>query len=261
MSDISYLNQILSGGASNIDPTASIGGAISTQGAAVITSQSTTATTTITGVTIDNAAGNEEGQGTLSFNSSSTSLTWSPPGGFSGEAVDVSVNGTYAITGGGGLGDGYLEVTVVVASLPGQSETNNITITQNANVLFDDVTKTESRDGATSFRCFYLKWDHGTETAYGGKLWIEVNTIGQDTVAVALGGAINSTAVTIADEFTAPAGADFDSANPIDASTGLDLGDLTPGDSIPVWIRRVVPAGVSVAQDNNLFILATQVEV
>ncbi|MGH8471092.1 MAG: hypothetical protein ACREVJ_01195, partial [Gammaproteobacteria bacterium] len=97
-SNLAYLQTFLSGGGANTDPTKSLGGPIS---ATRVLSQSATAPTTITGVTIEDAAGNTEGNGTLQFNYSATTptLQWTPPGGSAGSAVKLTESSKYAVQG------------------------------------------------------------------------------------------------------------------------------------------------------------------
>ena len=101
MATLADLKLVHSGGAANTSAAADLGGAISTAGAKDILSQTSTATTTITGVTVNDAAGNAEGIGTLFFDSGNKTLRWTPPSGSAGSVVDVSANGNYSIQGGG----------------------------------------------------------------------------------------------------------------------------------------------------------------
>lgn len=260
MADLSDLAIRLSGGASNTDPAAALGGVMSTVAGGIVDSQTASAPTTLTGVVIDDAAGNTLGDGTLAFNSTNTTLTWTPPSGFVGSAVDVSSNGTYAIQGASN--SGYVVVTVTASSLPGSDITNTITITANDNNLFDDVAKADALAGDTEYRCVYLENTHGTDSVIATKVWIDTNTPGQDVIAIALDPAgKNGTATTIGDEDTAPAGVDFSAVNPIDEASALSMGDLAAGDQYPFWIRRTVPANTTTTTTGNTFRLAIRVNV
>ena len=242
----------LSGGASNTSAAAALGGAMSTVAGGVVLSQSATALTTITGVVINDAAGNAEGDGTMAFDSVATTLTWTPPGGVAGAAIDVSADGDYSIQGAND--GGYLDVTVTAASLPGGSLTNTSTIANQANKIFDDVSKAESLAGDIEYRCVYLENAHASESMIGVVIWMDANTPGQDTVQIALDPAgLNGTATTIGDEDTEPTGPDFDAANPVDAASGLAIGTLAFGDQYPFWIRRTVPVSTTEEELNNTF--------
>lgn len=87
------------------------------------------------------------------------------------------------------------------------------------------------------------------QAAYNGAQVITVTSATVFTFAVAGAPATPATgtitaargvAVTIADENTAPVGVTFE--EPEDVGTAIDLGELAPGESVPFWERRVVPA-------------------
>ena len=218
------------------------------KGTVEILSQSATGITTITGVTINRASGNGVGAGTLYYYTATKTLAWSPNGGTLGAAVDVSVNGTYAIQGGS-VG-GVLVVTVVSASLPGSDLTNTITVANIANEIFSDVTKAQSNAGVTRYRCVYFC--NSVSDKVSGKLWIDANTPGLDTIAIGLDPAgAGGTAATTANETTAPAGVTFTA--PTTEGTALSIGNLTTSQSYPFWIQEIVPSGCTVATPANTF--------
>jgi hypothetical protein len=260
MATLADLKFVHSGGAANTDPAADLGGAKSTAGAKDILSQTASAPTTITGVTIVDAAGNDEGDGTLFFDSTNETLRWTPFNGTAGTAVDVSTNGDYAIQGGNN--GGLLKVTVVAASLPSSDQTNTITITNNANNIFDDVAKADAKAGDVEYRGIFIENDHASDAMVDIRVWVEQNTPGQDVISIALADeAKNLSIETIADENTAPVGPDFDAANPVDYASGLALPDLNAGDYTGLWIRRTVPAGTNQSQLNNSFRLGVRIFV
>ena len=254
MSDptLADLQLFYSGGGSNSNTTISIGGAISS---ARILSQSATGITTLTGVTIDDALGNGVGAGTLTYTSSSKTLTWQPYGGSVGTAVDVSANGKYFIQGansGGGLC-----VTVVAASLPTSNTTNVVTIANQTEKLFLNQTKAESNAGVTKYHCFAIKNTHATLNMIEVTLWVAENTPGADTCALYLDPIVAGTGGTgptaVANETTAPAASTFvtpDSATHADA---LNIGTLTPGQCRFFWVRQLTPANVTTATAANTF--------
>ena len=179
--NLSNLVVLLSGGAANTSELKSVGGPISAQR---VLSQAAAGITTITGVTIDDANGNGLGAGTLSFNASALTLQWAPPGGTSGTAVDVSQSGSYAIQGGNN--GGLLNVTVSASSLPGSNQSNTLTITNQTNKVWDDVTKTQSLNGKTSYRCIYVKNSHSTDSIVNLVVWRSAAPTGQDTLSLEL---------------------------------------------------------------------------
>ena len=106
-----------SGGAANESPLGDLGGAISTAAGKRVFSQITSGVSNVTGVVINDAYGNAQGNGTLSFiynGGTGRTLSWKPYGfpTYYGDTVDT--DGVYVI----GSSAGYLEVDVTVASLP-----------------------------------------------------------------------------------------------------------------------------------------------
>lgn len=243
--NLSYLQIFLSGGAGNSSPAASLGGIISSTR---VLSQTATAPTTITGVTINDAAGNGVGDGVLSYVASATTLTWQPYGGSTGTAVDVGTSGKYAIQGGNN--GGYLMVTVDASTLPGSNLSNTITIANQTNLVWDNISKAESLAGDTEYRCLYIKNTHSTDTMIDVKLWRGSDASGQDVISVELdpvgkgNGSTTGVATTIALETTAPTGVTWTS-NAISEATALSVGDLAAGECYAFWEKRVVPANTT----------------
>ena len=183
-SNLAYLETRLSGGATNTNPAKSLGGPMSSER---VLSQTATGLTTITGVTVDDAAGNTEGSGTLTFTYSATAptLRWTPPGGAAGTAINVASNGKYALQGASN--GGLLFVTVVAASLPSSTQSNTITVANIANEVWDDVSKAEALAGDTEYRCLYLKNAHSTDLMSDVRVWRQNDTDGQDVLSLELG--------------------------------------------------------------------------
>lgn len=241
MANLSDVKRYLSGGGSNTSPAASLGGAISSS--RILNQTVTRASSLITGVTIDDAFGNPLGTGTLSFSAATKTITWTPPTASIGTAVDISVSGSYSIQGASN--GGAVAITVVASSLPSSNVSDSVIITARANALWDDVTKQQSNDGRVEYRCEYLKNTHATDSMVDFNVWIAANAVGQDSVAIGLDPAgIAGTAVTIANETTAPVGVTFSSPT---SGSPLAVGTLDAGEYQAVWIRRTVPAGVTVA--------------
>lgn len=230
----------LSGGSSNADPDLSLGGVESSVETGV---QSVSwDASSMAGVTLVASGGNRTvSTGTLTFDFAATTLKYSPPGFSSGtqNTVDVSVDGTYVLYGEDSTdltAVGSIEVTVVSASLPGSNDTKDVTSTDTANNLFDDVTDTQSTSGHTDYRCVYIDNDSaGTETL---NLWIDRQP-SPDSIKIGLDLAgAGGTATTIATETNIPSGVVFSTpteGSPLTAS-------LTTGQSIGVWVERITPA-------------------
>lgn len=248
----------LSGGASNTDPLLALGGAMSTVGGGRVLSQSQTGLV-MTGVVVDDAMGQAEGDGSLFFDFSATTLRWTPPAGTAGTPVDVSSDGTYAIQGGND--GGVLLVTITAASLPSSDQTNVLAITNLTEEIFDDVTKAESQAGATKYRGLYWENADAADSILDARFWINTNTPGQDVIAIADGDeAVNVALETIVDENTAPVGPTF--TGPSDYDSGIALPTtMAFSDYKGWWIRQTIPAGVTQAVTANAFRLGFRIYV
>jgi hypothetical protein len=136
------------------------------------------------------------------------------------------------------------------ASLGGAKSSVAI-VTNVLNNLFDSVSGDEHTAGDTNYRCIFIKND-SAETAYNVKFWIDSNTTSaEDTLTIGLDlTGVGDTADTVVDEDTAPDPA-VTFVTAVDQANALSLGDMTTGQSYPVWIKRVVTAG-STPQANNV---------
>ncbi|SRR5258706_10523625 len=158
----------------------------------------------------------------------------------------VSADIKYYLSGGGSNTDPN-------ASLGGVISTTEIT-TATLHNLFDVVSGDESTAGDTEYRCFYVKNTHATLTLQSPVVWIQTQTPSPDTsaqIALDSNGA-NATAVTVADENTAPAGASFSA--PSTKGAGLSLGNLAPGQKYGIWVKRIVPAGTAAYNTDGVVI-------
>lgn len=116
--------------------------------------------------------------------------------------------------------------------------------------IFDNVSSAEASAGDVEYRCVYVRNNHGTLTAQATKIWIQAQTPSADTdVAIGLGtSAIGGTEQTVANENTAPSGVTFSA--PANEGAALTIGDLAPGQTKAVWIRRTVNAAAAAANDS-----------
>jgi hypothetical protein len=255
MASMAELKIYLTGGAANAVVADSTGGAVSST---EVLSQSASGLTTLTGVTLGNAMGNNEGDGTLTFNATSKTITWTPPGGTTGASVDISADGTYFVQGGSN--GGAIVLTVVAASLPTANTSNTITIANQDNKMFNDVTKDQSYAGRTVYHCFAFK-NTGADAKKDIKLWIGANTPGQDTISIGIAAAAAGNGSTTGidtdtnDETAAPADVTFTA--PTTQADALTLGDLSGSGGTThtrcFWIKQLVPAGVDQETLNNTF--------
>jgi hypothetical protein len=263
MASMAELSVRLTGGAANATVTASIGGVVSST---AVLSQSATGLTTLTGLTLVDAMGNAEGDGTLAYNATAQTITWTPPSGTTGTALSITTDGTYFVQGGSS--GGALVITVVAASLPTSSTSNTVTIANLDNKMFADISKTQSYSGTTIYHCFGIK-NTGADAKKDVTIWIASNTPGQDGISIAVGAGAAGDGVTtgidtaVANETTAPSGVTFTA--PTTQATGLSVGDLSGSAGSThtrcFWIKQLVPAGVDQEYLNNTFRIGISAKV
>lgn len=250
------MTKLLSGGAGNPDPDASLGGAISST---TIISQSAVADGPIngSGYTLVETMGAPLGSvgGELSWTQSTNTLKYIKQTGDAGGTLEVTADGTYAIPDtNSGSPSAYLVVSITYATLSSEGDfSTNIKSESADNELFDDIVLADF-GGADNYRCFYLRNDHSTDTMFDTKIWINAQpSSGKDTLQLGLDPAgLNGTATTVANETTAPAGVTF--STPTSEGTSLVIGDLTPTDYYAVWVKRNVAAGpTTIPQDISSF--------
>jgi len=118
--------------------------------------------------------------------------------------------------------------------------------------LFDVVSGSESAAGDTEYRCFYVLNDHATLALQNARIYINTNTPSPDTAAaIGLGtAAIGDDEQTVANESTAPSGVTFSAAAGVGAA--LTIGDLEPGESKAVWVRRTIDPNASAYNNDNV---------
>jgi hypothetical protein len=263
MASMAELKVFLTGGASNTSTTASIGGIVSST---EVLSQSASGLTTLTGVSISNATGNAEGDGTLAYNATAQTITWTPPSGTTGSAVDISSNGTFFVQGGSS--GGALIITVVAASLPSSTTSNTVTIANLSEKMLMNISKDQSYTGTEIYHCFGIE-NTGADAKKDVTIWVASNTPGQDTISIAVGAAAAGNGSTtgietaVANETTAPEGVTFTA--PTTQATGLSVGDLSGSAGSThtrcFWIKQLVPAGVDQEYLNNTFRIGISAKV
>ena len=105
--------------------------------------------------------------------------------------------------------------------------------------LFDLVSPAEALSGDIEYRCIWAKNIHVSETLYGAKLFVSLETTSTSTV-VALAYDATGTQV-IVNESTVPIGLTF--STPYSYATGIDFGDMAPGSTKMIWVKWSVTAG------------------
>jgi len=136
-----------------------------------------------------------------------------------------------------------------------------------ANNLLDDVSGTEASAGDTEYRCHCIKNAHGSLALENAKVFLTATGNAEDVISFAVevptGSDSAGYAQTIADESTSPT---VNSGNCSNWSTGTTYAtgvavnqgahdtELSSGEIIFVWIRRVITAGASAANSESFSI-------
>lgn len=240
------LEKRYSGGAANQDPNLSLGGVMSTDANGIVDEQVASGITNITGVTVVGCGGNNDGNGTLTWDDAAETMQWTAPGDTIGLAVSVTSDGNYVMYS---ATKGYIALSVTYASLPVSNQSDTVNVSTTANTLWDNITKAESFNGDTEYRCIYLKNNHATDSFFGVAIYVDQQPTADDSFEIGLDPAgINGTATTIVDESTAPAGVTFSSPT---SGSPLNIGTLAAQDIVAVWIKRLVPALSSTSTTND----------
>ncbi len=150
--------------------------------------------------------------------------------------IETDINKFY-LSGGAGNAD-------IVASLGGV--VSSVELASNSiHNLFDLVNSEEAVDGDAEYKCFYVKNNHPTITLSSPKIWIDSNVAGGE-VAIDIGAgpsAINGIEQTLANESAIPSGVVF--TRPTSRAAGISIGNLIPGATKAIWVRRTVNANSS----------------
>jgi hypothetical protein len=251
---------LLSGGAANTNPNASLGGPISSTD---IAGGIATLDPSPAGLSVDFVTVSKEGPSTLTIQGQNSAnpffkAWWSPPGeygfGFS-EGFDSVPTTDYGVLRGSGDSLSVLAITVnnAVFTYPAQDEIVNYTVQVDPTPenLFADITPTEATDGSVVYRCLYFKHNpnyFSQQTFPRLKIWIESQFPGGSYLSIAFDPVAKSgEALTLVDESDSTnvlAGLTF--VEPTDISTALlyGAGDyLTENEYVALWVRRTVVAG------------------
>jgi hypothetical protein len=141
---------------------------------------------------------------------------------------------------------------------PNQSLGGAISTTQftdaMAHNMFADVEGTETTTGSTKYRCIYVKNGHATLTMQTASFFVNAEASSpENTINIGVGtSGLNGIEQVIADENTAPIDVTFNA--PINAGTGLNLGNIGPGKTYALWFQRIVNQSVSRDYFGNTFV-------
>jgi len=246
------LGFFLTGGASNLKPSLSLGGVVSTKEYRELRPIITSPIPGLQILQVFTSCG--EGIATLEVDSS-YSLVFTPPGADAGAPVRVEVGETKIIPGAD-----TNKALIVKRYASDLDFMGKMTLTLveclNGLVSMGNVADADRQSGKTYYRGFVLK-NQGAMDIYDLQIWVELNAGLQSTYSFAkedVGS--DGTIQTIANENTAPTGMVFQEAmgwqNSFIVTESADL--FLAGDEIGIWIKKVFPvAGVVRAQEEVLF--------
>jgi len=251
--DVSALGVYLSGGTTNTDKNASIGGQISTEPFAF---QSFIQKTTLPGVSVLRIGNSGLGTGVLRYEQTGDDYVfkWVPRGSAETFGRIVTGDGKYGILTAHGIGTGYAVVDVTFASLSAGVVEAEIEVSNVVPNLFADSTVAQAETGYYAHRCVYIKNEHETNTLSNLQLIAFKSGNTGSVVEVAADGAGAGNGITTAVATTPP-----DETGPM-ALTFTDtatLPSLTPGQVTAVWVRRYIYSGwyKDLNPDVHLFLL------
>ena len=245
---IDSLGLFLSGGASNYNPSDSLGGSISSK---EIKGMSPVWITSIQGLVIEDAVyENGEGSATIIIDGSGNAI-YTPPDGVAGSAVAIAEGERKVLTGD----DTDKAIRIYRESdkdFFGQADFKLVN-RLNGVISMSTITNAQRVSGVTTYRAIFVK----AYTDIADILaWIE--TDGQATYSLAEETPdSNGDIQTISDEFTAPVGLAWVSA--IADSSAIDLCDspgISADETVGLWIRKVFPVAgvVDIKEQVNFFI-------
>ena len=169
-----YLSGAASDGAAQAEPDDALG---AFRGSTRVDFLSASSTGNISNVTISHVSYlNGTGAGTLTAESTS-SLSWTPPSGTKGATVTIANGETKVLEGGAGEINKFVVVSRTSAS--NLSGTDTVTLTNNYNCIFDDVTSAEALAGMTDYRAVFIKNDSASTV---GDVKVRVATLGTQAV-------------------------------------------------------------------------------
>lgn len=239
MAGLGTFDVFLSGGATNTVAANSLGGVISTT--RVYGQNVSYTSTSLGGVTLIDAAGNDPGTGQLDFIAATKELAWKPPGATAFDYYhDLSLgasNKNIPINAETAAPHGPLIIIEFdLASLPVVDTTVDVTVTRRLNFLFPDITAAQAESGLVRYRGIFL-----TSETSGVKLAYSIAQNSQAGDYFSLGQSpTGHTMELLPNDTTAPEDVVFSSnADPNDNTSEYVL---TSGGSLGLWIRQTVPA-------------------
>lgn len=229
----------LTGGSSNLDPNASLGGLPSNS---EYTELGAKITKPIPGLQFLKAfSENGEGVGTLRVNADEE-LLYTPPGDSEGDPLSIEVDETVII---GGVDDTKALMVKRVSRDLAFTGLMSLEFVRKANgvLAMDNLSNAEREAGRTTYRCIILK-NHGLVNLQNLLLWVITGP--QATYSLGVETPESDGSVQeISDEETAPSDVSFQEV--MGVGNALEIPVIGPGDSIGVWIKKEFPASGVVA--------------
>lgn len=122
---------------------------------------------------------------------------------------------------------------------------SNYLVTGLLNNIFSDVTSDEASEGKVDYRCVYVKNANSSDSLYDAFVFISSQITGGSYVEIGISG---NPAPLIAVDTLAPDGVTFIETN---VDNRISVGDISPLQAVPVWIKRVTPSGTSFKENDN----------
>lgn len=243
---VDCLGIVLTGGAGNVDPAASLGGMPSSThlwGLGAIVGNVNPA------LRVDQvwpACG--VGIGLLSTDATGK-VQFTPPGGGIGPAVSIAP-GTSAIVTGSDANKAvrvYVERGLKLKLLWVMSF--ELVLALNGILSQHNVTDAQRTSGLTTYRAAWIQ-NQSSVNVESVALWFPPVVGAQGLFSLALETPVAGAIQSIPDEFTPPLGLTW--VSPTDLGSALTIASLAPGVSYGLWIRRVFPAAGTVALQENV---------
>ena len=131
-------------------------------------------------------------------------------------------------------------------------EMSNAPLLSGINGLFSNISPSQAASGHISYRCLYVYNRSGTSSLKNAA--ISINHQARGGAMCFLGipetNAVNSVAMQIFSSLQEPTGVMW-------YPLSVNVGDLQPGDSIPVWIKRTVVGGIKPVQKDGITVIIT----
>lgn len=238
------LGVFLTGGASNSNPDASLGGVMSgvrNRGLGPIFGLK------IPGLRIDNVyPASGEGDAYL-YLSPDGEVIYVPPDGLEGEAVAINEGESKVVTGEDPDKAVRIFREAGLGFPPGKRMDAKLVTALNGALAHGNVSSAQRVAGVTTYRAIML---YGQGSVSNIRLWLPPVAGAQATFALALENAVGGAIQTIASETTAPVGVSF--STPTTEAAALRVSSLSQGGAVGLWIRRVFPAAGAVDPRENV---------